>query len=167
MRKFYEAFLKALEAFTALLGVAMFAVVILGVTFRYVLDSSLSWYDEFAEFILVWLTMYGSVLALARGQHIGFEAIVEMFPAKLRRATEILSTLLILAFSAILVVSGWALIQAMATETAVSVPEVKMGWIYSVMPITGGLMLIICLVQLAAMVTRHSSPSAKGMEEGQ
>jgi TRAP-type C4-dicarboxylate transport system permease small subunit len=143
----------------------MFAVVILGVTFRYVLDSSLSWYDEFAEFILVWLTMYGSVLALARGQHIGFEAIVDMFPAKIRRATELLSLLLILGFSAILLVSGWVLI--MATETAVSVPEVKMGWIYSVMPITGGLMAIICLIQLAAMVTRRASPSAKGTERGQ
>ncbi|HZD03844.1 MAG TPA: TRAP transporter small permease [Longimicrobiales bacterium] len=165
MRKAYEALLKALETFTALLGVAMFAVVILGVTFRYVLDSSLSWYDEFAEFILVWLTMYGSVLALARGQHIGFEAIVERFPARLRRATEVLSTLLILGFSAILLVSGWILIRAMATETAVSVPEVKMGWIYSVMPITGSLMLLVCLVQLAALATRGSSPPANGVEE--
>jgi len=42
-----------------------------------------------------------------------------------------------------------------------------MSWIFSVMPITGGLMLIVCLVQLADLVTRGSSPPAKGMEEGQ
>jgi TRAP-type C4-dicarboxylate transport system permease small subunit len=167
MRKLYAAFLKAVETFTALLAVAMFLVVIVGVFFRYVLDSSLSWYDEFAEFILVWLTMYGSVVALARGTHIGFEAIVERFPAKLRRATEIFSTLCILAFSGVLLVSGWILIRAMTTETCCSIPAIKMGWIYSVMPITGGLMLIVCLVQLAGLVTGSSSPSAKEMEEGQ
>lgn len=166
MRKIYEIFLKALETFTALLAVAMFLVVIVGVFYRYVLDSSLSWYDEFAEFILVWLTMYGSVLALARGKHIGFEAIVELFPAKLRRATEIFSTLCILAFSGIMLVSGWILVRACGLETCVSITQVKMDWIYSVMPITGGLMLIVCLVQLAALVTRGSPPSAKGMEEG-
>jgi len=167
MRRFYEVFLKVLETFTALLAVAMFLVVIVGVVFRYVLDSSLSWYDEFAEFILVWLTMYGSVLALARGKHIGFEAIVEMLPARLRRATEFFSTLCILGFSGVMLVSGWILLRAMAFETCCSIPEIKMGWIYSVMPITGGLMLIVCLVQLAALFTGGSPPPAKGMEEGQ
>ena len=165
MRKFYDAFLIALETFTALLAVAMFLVVIVGVIFRYVLDSSLSWYDEFAEFILVWLTMYGSVLALARGKHIGFEAIVELFPAKLQRATEIFSTLCILAFSGVMLVSGWFLVRACALETCISIPGIKMDWIYSVMPITGGLTLIVCLVQLATLVTRGSPPSAKGVEE--
>lgn len=167
MRKFYEVCLKVLETFTALLAVAMFLVVIVGVIFRYVFDSSLSWYDEFAEFILVWLTMYGSVLALARGEHIGFEAIVDLLPAKLRRATEFFSILCILGFSGVMLVSGWILVRAMAFETCCSIPTVKMGWIYSVMPITGGLMLIVCLVQLADLVTRGSSPPAKGMEEGQ
>ena len=167
MRKLYGAFLKVLAKFTALLAVAMFLVVIVGVIFRYVLDSSLSWYDEFAEFILVWLTMYGSVLALARGKHIGFEAIVELFPARLRWATEIFSTLCILGFSGVMLVSGWFLVRAMPLECCVSIPAVKMDWIYSVMPITGGLMLIICLVKLAALVTGGSSPSAKGLEEGQ
>ena len=167
MRKIYEAFLKVLETFTALLAVAMFLVVIVGVIFRYVFDSSLSWYDEFAEFILVWLTMYGSVLALARGKHIGFEAVVDLLPAKLRRATEFFSTLCVLGFSGVMLVSGGILVRAMAFETCCSIPTVKMGWIYSVMPITGGLMMIVCLVQLADLVTRDSSPPAKGMEEGQ
>ena len=167
MRRFYEAFLKVLEMFTALLAVAMLLVVIVGVIFRYVLDSSLSWYDEFAEFILVWLTMYGSVLALERGEHIGFEAIVGLLPAGLRRATEFFSTLCVLGFSGVMLVSGWILLRAMASETCCSIPAVKMGWIYSVMPITGGLMLIVCLVQLAALVTRGSPTSAKGMKEGQ
>jgi TRAP-type C4-dicarboxylate transport system permease small subunit len=167
MRKFYEAFLKALETFTALLAVAMFLVVIVGVFFRYILDSSLSWYDEFAEFILVWLTMFGSVVALARGKHIGFEAIADLFPAKLRRATESFSALCVLAFSIVMLVSGWFLVKAMAQETCCSIPSVPMDLIYSVMPITGGLMVIVCLVQIADLLSGGPKAPTKGMEEGQ
>ena len=167
MRTLYEMFLRALDVFSGLLALAMFLVVVLGVAFRYGVGSSLSWYDEFAEFVLVWLTMYGSVLALARGQHIGFETFVEMLPGGVRRVTEVISTLCILAFSAIMLVSGWALIRAMETETAVSIPEVRMVWIYSVLPITGGLMVLVSLVQLGTLLTRGPHPLAKGMEEGQ
>jgi TRAP-type C4-dicarboxylate transport system permease small subunit len=167
MRKLYAVFLGALDVYCGLLALLMFLVVVLGVAFRYVVGSSLSWYDEFAEFVLVWLTMYGSVLALARGQHIGFETFVEMLPAPLRRVSEVVSTLCILAFSGIMLVSGWALVQAMAAETAVSIPEIKMGWIYSVLPITGGLMVLVGLVNLGTLLTRGPLPLAKGMEEGQ
>jgi len=167
MRRIYEVFLKVLEFFTALLAVAMFAVVILGVVFRYIFDSSLSWYDEFAEFILVWLTMYGSVLALARGKHIGFEAVADLFPPKVRRVTELFATLCVLAFSVVMLVSGWFLVRAMAQETCCSIPSIAMDLIYSVMPITGGLMVIVCLVQIADMTSGGPKTTTKGMEEGQ
>ena len=167
MRRIYEVFLKVLEFFTALLAVAMFAVVVLGVVFRYIFDSSLSWYDEFAEFILVWLTMYGSVLALARGKHIGFEAVADLFPPRIRRATEYFSAFCVLAFSLVLLVSGWFLVKAMAQETCCSVPSIAMDVIYSVMPITGGLMAIVCLVQIADLLSGGPKTASKGMEEGQ
>ena len=43
---------------------------------------------------------------------------------------------------------GWILTQKMGDETAVSLVWVKMGWVYSVLPITGGLMLLISLERL-------------------
>jgi TRAP-type C4-dicarboxylate transport system permease small subunit len=47
---------------------------------------------------------------------------------------------------------GWVLMQKMGDETAVSLAWVKMGWIYSVFPITGGLMLLISLERLLQLV---------------
>ena len=43
--------------------VLMVVLVCLGVFFRYALGSSLAWYDEFASYLLVWLTFYGAVVA--------------------------------------------------------------------------------------------------------
>src|SRR2546426_8707181 len=59
------------------LMVAMVALVTIGVFFRYIVNASLSWYDEFASYLLVWLSFYGAVVATYRGRHIGFETLAE------------------------------------------------------------------------------------------
>jgi len=38
---------------------------------------------------------------------------------------------------------GWVLTERMGDETAISLPWVKVTWISSVLPITGGLLLLI------------------------
>jgi TRAP-type C4-dicarboxylate transport system permease small subunit len=148
MRKLYERFVKVLEIFSTLLSIAMLAIVLVGVFYRYVMDDSLSWYDEFAGYVLVWLTMYGSVVALAKRKHISFDTLVEKLPPRARRWADVFGILCVMAFSVVMLVSGFELVREMADETAISVPTFKMAWIYSVMPVTGGLMLLIGLVQL-------------------
>jgi TRAP-type C4-dicarboxylate transport system permease small subunit len=58
----------------------------------------------------------------------------------------------------------------MAEETAVSVPEIRMAWIYSVMPISGGLMVLVCVVELVKLLSGsgvEEGARPKAMEEGQ
>src|SRR2546426_7512750 len=67
------------------LMVAMVALVTIGVFFRYIVNASLSWYDEFASYLLVWLSFYGAVVATYRGRHIGFETLAERRGPRARR----------------------------------------------------------------------------------
>ena len=170
MRKAYERLIVILQAYSAVLILVMLAVVLVGVFYRYVVDQALSWYDEFAGYILVWLTMYGSVVGLARGKHISFETLVEKLPRGAQRVVEAFDALCVLGFSLVLLVSGWVLMREMAGDTAVSIPEVKMAWIYSVMPISGALMVLVGVVQLIMLFTGSDVPGGvrpKAMEEGQ
>ena len=50
--------------------------------------------------------------------------------------------------------------QKMGDETTVSLVWVKMRWIYSVLPITGGLMLVISLMRFVSIAA--GSESEKG-----
>jgi C4-dicarboxylate transporter, DctQ subunit len=170
MRKFYEKLIVILQAYAAILMLVMLGVVLMGVYYRYIAYQALSWYDEFAGYILVWVTMYGSVVGLARGKHICFETLVEKLSPGKQRVVEAFDTLCVLGFSLVLLVSGWVLVREMAEETAVSVPEVKMVWVYSVMPISGALMALIGVAQIVRLfagsdVARGAQP--KGVEEGQ
>jgi C4-dicarboxylate transporter, DctQ subunit len=141
-----------IEWWAVLLLVLMVALVSLGVFFRYVLSASLAWYDEFASYLLVWLTFYGAVAASYRRRHIGFEMVVNRLMPSTRRVVEVSAELFVLAFQFVLFYYGWMLMQRMGDETAVSLPWIKMGWIYSVLPITGGLMLLIGLERLVHLL---------------
>ena len=121
----------------------------MGVFFRYYLNSSLVWYDEFASYLLVWLTFYGAVVASYRRRHIGFEVVVDRLQPKTRRIMDFISEAFVLGFQIVLLYYGWQLVQKMGDESAISLPWVKMGWVYSVLPIAGGLMLVISLMRLA------------------
>ncbi len=153
MDKLLGRLIDFIEWWAVCLLVLMVAVVCLGVFFRYVLDSSLAWYDEFASYLLVWLTFYGAVSASYHNRHIQFDTVVDRLMPKTRRKMQIVAELFVLGFQFVLLYYGWLLTRKMGDETAVSLAWIKMGWIYSVLPITGGLMLLISLNRLLHLVS--------------
>ncbi len=141
--------------------VAMVAVVAAGVFYRYALGAALVWYDEFASYLLVWLTFVGAVSVSRRRRHIGFEVVVERAAPAWRRLLELVAELLVLAFHLLLVVYGWNLVQRMGDETAVSLLWVRMGWVYAVMPAAAALMALISLHRLACLLTGREEPGER------
>ncbi|MGH7793278.1 MAG: TRAP transporter small permease [Candidatus Binatia bacterium] len=148
IQRLFSRVITVLEWWSVLLLVMMVVLVSAGVFFRYVLNASLAWYDEFASYLLVWLTFYGAVAASYRRRHIGFEMVVNRLTPNIRKVMEVVAELLILGFQFVLFYYGWLLAHKMGDETAISLPWVKMGWVYSVLPIAGGLMLLISLERL-------------------
>ena len=131
----------------------MAILVCLGVFFRYVLNSSLVWYDEFASYLLVWLTFYGCVVVDYHQRHIGFDLFVNKLGPGQRRVVDIVGELAVLGFQFVLFYYGWILTERMGDETAISLPWVKVTWISSVLPITGALLLLISLSRLFGSLT--------------
>jgi len=148
VESFFRRFIVWVEWWTVLLLFLMVAVVCFGVFFRYALKASLVWYDEFASYLLVWLTFYGAVVASYRRRHIGFEVVIEKLRPETRKIADFIGELFVLGFQVVLFYYGWQLMEKMGADTAISLPWVKMAWIYSVLPITGGLMLIISIMRL-------------------
>jgi TRAP-type C4-dicarboxylate transport system permease small subunit len=66
------------------------------------------------------------------------------------------SELCSLAFQAVLLVFGIVLLRAMGHETAVSIDWIPMVWVYSVLPISGGLMVLISLTRLVLVLRGES-----------
>lgn len=161
MKKLGEVFATAVEWWTAFLLAAMVLVVSLGVFFRYALGAALVWYDEFASYLLVWLTFYGAVVASYRRRHIGLEVLVERLPAGLKRAVELLAQLCIFGFQIVLCYFGWVLTQKIGDESAVSLPWVRMSWVYSALPISGALMLLVSGAEIVRLALGQEAPPSE------
>jgi TRAP-type C4-dicarboxylate transport system permease small subunit len=152
VRAALRGLVRLVEWWSVGLLVLMVAIVVVGVFFRYVIDASLAWYDEFASYLMVWLTFYGAVVVSYRRRHISFDILAEGLGPKGRRAAAIVAELLVLAFQIILAYWGWIALEAMAFDTAVSLTWVRMTWVYSVLPISGALMLLISVAHLADLI---------------
>lgn len=157
MTKLLGRLVALIEWWAVCLLAGLAVLVCLGVFFRYVMNSSLTWYDEFASYMLVWLTFYGTVVADYRRRHIGFELLVDKLAPPARRVVDVAGELAVLGFQWVLFYYGWVLTERMGDETAISLPWVKVTWINSVLPITGGLLLLISATRLVGILSGRNN----------
>jgi TRAP-type C4-dicarboxylate transport system permease small subunit len=157
MAKLLGRLVALVEWWAVCLLAAMAALVCIAVFFRYVLNSSLTWYDEFASYLLVWLTFYGCVVVDYRRRHIGFELVVDKLRPGARKVVDLVAELAVLGFQWVLFYYGWILTERMGDETAISLPWVKVTWINSVLPVSGALLVLISVARLIRLLSGRTN----------
>ncbi len=144
MDRVYSRLIWFLEQLLTILVGALTLIVVAGVFFRYVLSDALPWTDEVSGYILAWVTFLGAVTTLERGTHINFDGILMVLPKKPRRVLETIGEVFLFAFLAVQFVFGFQVSTRLMNQTAISF-DMPMGIIYSIMPISGLLMMLILL----------------------
>jgi TRAP-type transport system small permease protein len=158
---FRNGYGRFLEWVVSALMIILFAEVTLGVVFR-AIGASLIWYDEIASVLLAWLTFYGAALASVKRAHIGCPELVDALPWPARRMVNIVAQILVIAFFLLLGGVGIAIMPVLATDALVSVPEIPMSVVQSVIPISSALIVIAELLQLADLVRQRGPVEATG-----
>jgi TRAP-type C4-dicarboxylate transport system permease small subunit len=149
----------ALVEWWAIALMAAMAVIVCWAVFaRYVLNASLVWYDEFASYLLVWLTFFGAVVADYHRKHINFDLLVNKLKPTARRVADIIGELFVLGFQFVLFYYGWVLTAHMGDETAISLTWVKIAWVTAVLPVAGALMLVLSVTRLVALLSGKALP---------
>ena len=162
LRRRYE---RLLEWIVISLMAALAVEVTAGVSFR-TFGASLVWYDEVAAILLAWLTFYGSALAAAKRAHIGCPEVVAMLPAGGRVAVRAFADLLVVGFFLLLGWTGFTILEVLATDSLVSLPDVRVAWVQSVIPISAALIIAAELITLPAALAqaRAGRPAASSGE---
>lgn len=144
LRRRYE---RLLEWIVIALMAVLAIEVTLGIVYR-TIGASLSWYDEVASILLAWLTFYGSALAAVKRAHIGCPEVVAFFPPSARVAARAVASALVIGFFAILGWMGYVILEVLATDHLISLPEVEVAWVQSVIPISAALIIVAELLSL-------------------
>jgi TRAP-type C4-dicarboxylate transport system permease small subunit len=155
-----------LEWVVMVLMVLLAVEVTAGVVFR-AIGQSLVWYDEVASVMLAWLTFYGSALASVKRAHIGCPEVVEKMSPGWKRALNIVSQVLVIAFFTLLGWVGLQILPMIASDTLVSLPEVSMAIVQSVIPISAALIVVAEVTHLIDLVlARPQAVSAAALADG-
>lgn len=85
---------------------AMSFIIFIQVIMRYVFHSSLTWSEELARYLFVWLVYFSVSFTAKRQKHIRIDAAINLYPKKLRPYIDILSEVVVLAFSIFIAVTG-------------------------------------------------------------
>ncbi len=143
-----RAVMKVTEAVAVLLVVAETLILLAGVISRYGFDNPLTWSDELAQILFIWLSMLGAVLALDRGEHMRLSAIVNKLPAAWRDWFQTMAALTVCVFVALIIVPAYshAIEQTDITPPALEIPD---GLRAAALPVGAVLMLIAAVSRLA------------------
>lgn len=130
-RDYYErrfpAYARLVDAERLLSGIvllAIFVMIIFQVFTRYVLNMPLSWSEELARLMVVWLTFLGAGFVASRNAHIAVDLLAVYLPKKLATATQILAMVLVAAGSIYMIFAAVSLmiLTGSLTMTATSLP---------------------------------------------
>ena len=135
---------RILEVLLGSVVAALVLIVLWGVATSYVAGSPSWWTEETARLLLIWLTMLGAPVALARHEHLGLEVFVDTVDPATRRRVAIFSELVVLGFSLTVLLIGGSYLVAETLRAGQNTPalNIPMGYAYLATPI-GGLGLVL------------------------
>lgn len=147
-----------LIALLAVTSIIVFAQVIM----RFVFQNSLTWSEELARYLFIWMIYIGVSYGIRNHSHLKVDALDALFGPRGRLITDIIVQLLLLAFIATMTWFGWNIVlRATRLSAAMSMP---MRYVY-LAPVVGFALSIIRLIQnLIAMFKALKEPVGPHVE---
>ena len=148
---------KGLNAIVSAICVVLFAVMVIVGTYqivtRFIFNSPSTVSEELLTYTFAWMAMFSSAYVFGKRDHMRMTFIVDKLPKTQRRILEIVIELLVIAFAVIVLIYGGFTIMGLTMTQKTASLGVSMGVIYAVMPISGVLIAIYGLLNIADMCT--------------
>ncbi len=131
------------EFFMIPLIFAMSIIIFIQVIMRYVFQSSLTWSEEMARYMFVWLVYFSVSYTARREKHIRIDAAINLYPKKVRPYIELVSEIIVLAFAIFIAVTGFTVFGKIAWSGQMSpAMRIPMQFVYAAPMIGLGLTAI-------------------------
>jgi TRAP-type C4-dicarboxylate transport system permease small subunit len=139
--------------------VAVIAVVVIAsVVMRYGFNSSLSWSEDAAKFLMVWLAFIAAPLGFRHGAHVSLELLPPL-PPFIRRIIRVIVHATVFALMVMLTRFSWAFAWNGRSQVALTVGDISMFWIFVCMPIGCALMALVALELMVLTILGLPEPT--------
>lgn len=147
--KIYNIMMKVIKYVATALFILLIAICFINVLSRYLLNNSLTWIDEGARFLLIWITFLGAVLANSSNKLMSLDVISDLLPYFLRKVLLIIVNLIVISITCILFIGSLQVISLNIDwkSSAIGIPYAL---VYSVIPFS----CIFMSIQTAARIIK-------------
>lgn len=154
---------KILANFLIFLMALMVLTVSWQVFTRFIMQNPSSYTEELARFLLIWIGLLGASYALHTRAHLGIDVLAYKLTGVKRQVVQIIVHSLIILFAFfIMILGGFRLVDLTFNLKQISAAMgIKMGYVYSVIPLSG-LLIIYYSIDFIIQIVREK-PSAESM----
>jgi TRAP-type C4-dicarboxylate transport system permease small subunit len=156
-----QAITRYVDALLRALIMVLMAVMVIAVTWqvitRYVFSRPSSYTEELATFLLIWISLLGGAYALRVRAHLGIDVLVQRLRPARRRVAEYLAYLAVITFAVVVLIYGGARLMYVTLHLEQLSPafQLPVGYVYSVIPLSGVLMIFYSVVGMLELRDRH------------
>ena len=153
---------KLLNHFEVYAGAGIFIIMTIllfvQVVTRYCFGHAVTWAEEVATILFVWMVYLGVAAAVLSRKHLKIDAFVEMLPFKAKKTLLIISNVIFLAFSLYIIFPMMSLVNNYAAQSATSpILKIPKALSYVVMP----LCFLLTAIRLVQEIIRLSKEKEK------
>ncbi|WP_338787127.1 TRAP transporter small permease [Metabacillus sp. FJAT-53654] len=151
------------EYILIILSIVTVIIVFTQVFMRYVLGESLTWSEEVARYVFIWMIYIGVSYGVKKGEHLGVDAFPLLFEKKGKIIIDMIASFSFFVFAVVITYYGFDIVLKVTRESAAL--GLPLGWIYSA-PVVGMLLTAIRLIQkMVRLVSEYKTLNDKKCPE--
>ena len=162
LRHLAGGFDKATAFVACVLVAALLVCVSLGVVTRAV-GAPLIWTDEFSRFLMVWLAVFGGILASRKRLHVRIRYFQDLLPTRAHRTVELAIQLAVTLFGVLICAFSVGLVNKNLDLEATSLP-ISMSWMYVPMVLAGVVFAVQGAREILEVLRRPKLQASSGPE---
>ena len=152
---------KILEVICISLFVFITVIGLYQIITRYVFNSPSTLSEELLTFSFTWMALLSTALVFGKRDHMKMEFVANLFKGKSGLTLSIISEVLVLIFSALVLVYGGISITKLTTLQVTASLGIPMSYIYVIVPVSGILIIIYNILNINEMVLQFKTEKAK------
>ncbi len=134
---------------------------------RFILKTPSSFTQELASYLLIWISLLGSAYALRQKAHLGIDLFTHRLSCQTRMVWECFIFSIVILFSVLVLIWGGGrlvFITLYLNQTSPAL-QIKMGYVYTVLPLTGVLMIFYSVYFIQLSIQQRGNDSSEQQQE--
>ena len=156
--RIFDFIMKIYQFLAKFFLLTMVIVICVQVFFRYILNRSISWSEEFSLLLMVIFGFISIAIGVQKGLHLSISLFYNMFPPLVQKIFDKIVNALVMGVGIVMIIFGIPLIES-TSHAPMPATKLPAATVYFIIPLTG---LLIAYYAFGDLIGHHRLPTEKG-----